>query len=260
MDISWTMRRIETPRAPTSPMPLNRSKSTPAAERRFVAELYLNPKLEKYLRTNVSSALIDLSYCSLTDSDMSIIVKKIFPSDRNDRILDLSGNRFTSQGAAVLATHLIKCPSLKMLDLSFNRLSDAGIRPLADLLSRNPPLSLRKLFLNKNGISNDGARCLANLLQTNQTLEELWLSDNEIGNAGVQHLAHVLAYCNKSLKVLVLSSNIFITDSSINSIVKALTYNQTLEKLFLRDCNFTEKGKDVLSNRARPKRNFHLDI
>ena len=260
MDISWSIRRIQSPRTPVSPMPLNRSKSVPAAEQRFVAELYLNPKLEKYLRTNVSMALIDLSYCSLTDSDMSIIVKKIFPSERNDRILDLSGNRFTSQGAAILATHLAKSASLKMLDLSFNRLSDSGLRPLVDILSRNPPLSLRKLFLNKNAISNDGARSLANLLQTNQTLEELWLSDNEIGNAGVQHLTHVLAYCNKTLKVLVLSSNIFITDSSINPIVKALTYNQTLEKLFLRDCNFTERGKDVVSNQARSKKNFHLDI
>ena len=243
MDISWSLRKLDS-----------------YVEKNFVTEVYLNPKLEKYLQTIVSSMIIDLSYCNLIDSDVSMIVKNVFSSEEKNRILDLSGNRLTSQSAAILAKHLTKSSSIKSLDLSFNRLNDSGIRPLAEIFAENPQLSLRKVFLNKNGITNIGARNLSNLLRTNRTIEELWLSDNEIGDLGVEHLTHVVAFCNKTLKVLVLSSNIFITDRSISFILKLFKFNKTLEKLFLRDCNLTEIGKDLLCNEIRSKKNFHLDI
>lgn len=243
MDISWSLRKLDS-----------------FVEKNFATEVYLNPKLEKYLQTIVSSMLIDLSYCNLIDSDISMVVKSVFSSEEKNRILDLSGNRLTSQSATILAKHLTKSSSIQSVDLSFNRLNDSGIRPLAEIFAENPHLSLRKVFLNKNGITNSGARNLSNLLRTNRTIEELWLSDNEIGDLGVEHLTHVIAFCNKTLKVLVLSSNIFITDRSISFILKLFKFNKTLEKLFLRDCNLTEIGKDLLSDEVRGKKNFHLDI
>jgi NLR family CARD domain-containing protein 3 len=66
---------------------------------------------------------------------------------------------------------------------------------------------LRLYCVNTNvGVTSDESKCLARLLQQNDKLKELYLSENRLSDEGVEHLAAGLQG-NKTLQVLDLRSN-----------------------------------------------------
>jgi Ran GTPase-activating protein (RanGAP) involved in mRNA processing and transport len=73
--------------------------------------------------------------------------------------------------------------------------------------------------LNKNEITEDGARALADMLKLNKSLTDLSLNYNQIGNNGVRALCNALKTNNRSLKHLYLNGNA-IDDSSVDAIVE----------------------------------------
>ncbi|CAF3543225.1 unnamed protein product, partial [Rotaria sp. Silwood2] len=226
--------------------------------KKFISEIYNNKKLEEELALIKSQTCIDLSYWNLIDHDIFMIIKQIITYKQCIE-LRLCGNKITSQGASILASNLINNSTLKCLDLSYNHISDRGIYFLSQVLLPIHYSSLEILFLNKNGISNDGIHYLSEMLQINQTLTELWLSDNEIGDQGIKQLANILINYNRKLKVLVLSFNIFITDRSINYLLKMLEHNQILEKFSINNCNLSETSKMKLQEKANGKKIFEIE-
>ncbi|CAF1552967.1 unnamed protein product [Rotaria sp. Silwood1] len=227
--------------------------------KRFITEIYRNKKLEEELALIKPKTCADLSYWNITDDDMLMIIKQII---KNKQCIELRlyGNQITSQGISLLISSLTNNSILKSLDLSYNHISDTGVYFLSQVLLPNHYSSLEILHLNKNGISNDGIHCLSEMLRTNQTLTELWLSDNEIGNQGVKLLANILINYNRKLKVLVLSFNIFITDASIDYFLQMLEHNQTLEQLSINNCNLSEMSKMKLQEKANRKKIFKIEL
>ena len=117
--------------------------------------------------------------------------------------------------------------SLKILHLSYNRLSNQNgeIASLARALETNT--SLQELYLDHNEIDAEGAMALANMLRENTTLQVLQLSSNHIHDKGAQAFAQVLANDNTTLRRLELSAN-RMTSKSVESFVNALESNVTL--------------------------------
>ncbi|CAF0885290.1 unnamed protein product [Rotaria sordida] len=225
----------------------------------FKSEIYFNPKLQEKISQLEPKLHVDLSYCHLTDADMSIVVNEII-NNRKCTDLWLHGNKITSHGASILASSLINNSKLKSLDLSFNQICDNGVYSLSQALLSNQNSSLQILYLSKNNISNKGLKYLSEMLKTNHTLKELWLSNNEIGDEGIKELAYVLAYHNKTLKVLSISMNIFITDSSINYLIEMFEHNRTLKRIWINNCNLTEQGKMKLRQKTDQRKNFKIEI
>ncbi|CAF0965801.1 unnamed protein product [Adineta ricciae] len=222
-------------------------------------ELYYNAKLQDKIDHCEPKLHVDLSYCQIVDRDMVIIVNQII-LEKKCTELWLYGNHITSQGIAILAQSLVHNSTLKSLDLSFNQVSDAGVRFLALSLLPDQYSALKILYLSKNGICDDGAMYLSEMLQRNRTITELWLSNNEISNRGVKQLANVLAYHNETLKILSLSANVFITDLCIEDLLKIFEHNETLKKIWFNDCNFSEYGKMKLRERAKRKSHIHIEL
>ncbi|UJR32936.1 hypothetical protein I4U23_020397 [Adineta vaga] len=238
------------------------SKSLPSLEmkkKNVAIELYYNAKLQDKIDHCEPKLHVDLSYCQIIDRDMVIIVNQII-LEKKCTELWLYGNHITSQGIAILAQSLVRNSTLKSLDLSFNQISDAGVRFLAVSLLPDQYSALKIVYLSKNGICDDGAMYLSEMLQRNRTITELWLSNNEIGNRGVKQLANVLAYHNETLKVLSLSANIFITDLCLDDLIKIFEHNGTLKKIWMKDCNFSEYTKLKLVDRAKRKSQIHIDL
>jgi Ran GTPase-activating protein (RanGAP) involved in mRNA processing and transport len=231
----------------------------PTTKKSFISEIYYNSKLEEKISSIEPNSYVDLSYWNLIDHDMPIITRQIIINKQCTELY-LCGNKITSQGALILALKLSNNSTLKSLDLSYNYITDAGVHSISQILVPNHYSSLKILILNKNGISNDGVRYLSEMLETNQTLTELWLSDNEIGNEGVKQLSNVLNYYNRTLKVLILSFNIFITDLSIDYLLQIFERNQTLKKLSINNCNLSETGKMKLQEIANRKKKIEIEI
>ena len=105
----------------------------------------------------------------------------------------------------------------------------------------------RVLCLRESNISSDGARIISEALHDNNTLEELFISRNKIGDIGAKCLAEALSGDNNTtLKQLCLGCN-GITDHGIEYIATMLESNQTLTHLRLPSNQISDRGLQVLS-------------
>ncbi|CAF5057067.1 unnamed protein product, partial [Rotaria sp. Silwood1] len=75
-------------------------------------------------------------------------------------------------------------------------------------------LILSILDLGHNHIKDEGVQYLSEMLKVNTTLTELYLSNNEISDAGAQKLVNVIARQNQTLQLLDLHGNELVTDTS----------------------------------------------
>ncbi|CAF3664402.1 unnamed protein product [Rotaria sordida] len=212
---------------------------------------YQNPQLEQNISKYQLHTTIDLSKQQLLDLDMETIIKRAL-IEKECTKLDLGSNSITSKGASVLADALKYNTTLEELDFHNNRISDLGVYSLAKVLSASDSI-LKALGLGSNGITDNGAEYLAEMLKINRTITWLALAGNQIGDYGVKLLANTLAYQNTSLLVLSLHVNKSISDVSVDIIINMLQHNKSLKKLWIQDCNMSEDGKLKLRDAAKIK-------
>ena len=128
---------------------------------------------------------------------------------------------------------------------------------LDDLCSRiekdDPTLTI--LCLLKKNIGDDGAKALAQALQTNTTLQELEHGNNQVGDDGAKALAQVLQ-TNKTLQRLSLSSN-QISDDGARALAQALQTNTTLQLLDLNDNQISDDGAKALAQALQTNTTLH---
>ena len=115
-----------------------------------------------------------------------------------------------------------------------------------------------------NHIGNEDAIALAPALQTNQTLEILYISCDEIGDEGAIALAQAL-HTNQTLEILNLSNN-KIGENSERALTFSLFINKSLKFLFLdyRKIEGTQfnhletKNEDILKKRKQYRKLLRL--
>lgn len=146
--------------------------------------------------------------------------------------LSLAGNELGDEGARLLCESLLDpacqlqslwvksccltatcCPhfssvlaqnkSLQELQISSNKLGDAGVQQLCQGLSQ-PSSTLRVLWLGDCEVSDDGCSTLASVLLASRSLRELDLSNNCMGDLGIQQLIESLRQPGCALEQLVL--------------------------------------------------------
>ena len=187
--------------------------------------------------------------------------------------LQLIGCNITATGAKVLADGLKGSnSSIKQLDLNLNSVGDSGVGFLVQSIGS---IGLEKLALDYCNITAAGAKVLADGLKGSNSIRQLELSMNSIGDSGVGFLAQSigstglekldLSGCkitttgakvladslrgNSSIKQLNLSRN-FIGDSGVGFLAQSIGSTR-LEKLDLSRCKITATGAKVLADGLR---------
>ncbi|XDV23172.1 hypothetical protein PO909_027871 [Leuciscus waleckii] len=258
--------------------------------------------------------------CSMTEEQCLILTSALKSNPSHLRELVLSGNEIrntgvnhlcdilkdshcklerlwlrycmTDEGCSAVTSALKSNPShLRVLALSRNKLGDSGVKNLSDLLM-NPQCKLEKLHLYKCSITEEQCVILTSALKSNPShLRELYLSVNEIGNIGVNHLCDVLKDSHCKLEILRLGS-CKMTDEGCSAVTSALKSNPSylrvlnlsgnklgdsgvknlsdllmnplfkLEKLHLRTCSITEKQCLILTSalKSNPSHLRELDL
>lgn len=142
-------------------------------------------------------------------------------------------------GAAAVAELLKDGKGLDLL-LEGVELMDCGIGPVGCralgnslILGGNTSLLSLKLELNL-GLGDEGARELARGLRTNRTLKQLSLNYCDIGPAGAEALAEVLASPIGTLESVSLLGN-RLGSLGLLSLAVAAHYSKTLKELILKD-------------------------
>ncbi|XP_059817857.1 NACHT, LRR and PYD domains-containing protein 3-like [Hypanus sabinus] len=121
----------------------------------------------------------------LGDSGVKLVSAALRNLECKIQTLELIRVGLTDAGAEDLVSALSTNPSLTELNLSENKLGDSGVKLVSAAL-RNPECKIQKLQLRDVGLTDSGAKDLVSALSTNQSLFELGLSDNELGNSGVK--------------------------------------------------------------------------
>ncbi|CAM4815343.1 unnamed protein product [Rotaria magnacalcarata] len=129
--------------------------------------------------------------------------------------------------------------------LDGRNLTDKDMQIVAYNLLRNNN-ALTHLYLSSNQIGDAGAQSLADALRENKTLTELNLRANEIGDAGAQSLADALRK-KKTLNELDLSYN-QIGDVGAQSLANVLRENKTLTNLDLQHNRIGAAGAQSLAD------------
>ena len=101
-----------------------------------------------------------------------------------------------------------------------------------------------RLNLHNQGITTNDSIIIGELLKTNNTLEILYLSNNNITD--VQSIGEGLK-TNNTLWLLSLSNNNITDDSGIQSIIDGLKTNNTLSDLWLMNNQFSDNMKSQLN-------------
>jgi NLR family CARD domain-containing protein 3 len=173
---------------------------------------------------------------------------------RNQSSVDLSGKNLGDQGFAFIIDSLAFNDRALAVDFSKNGITHDGIKQLATVLQDNE--TLRTLILDTNAAGDEGAAVLAELLAAKPgNIKTLSLSGNSIGDAGAKALAEMLKV-NTTLEELELNGNSIDYDG-IGAIAEALAANTSLRVLGLSDNYVGGAGAGILA--AALKRNTTLE-
>jgi Ran GTPase-activating protein (RanGAP) involved in mRNA processing and transport len=215
-------------------------------------------KLAESLTTNTRLKHLLINSCGL---DLSTLIHIISSLEGNYAIETLEIDRPLIQSkedeeSDHLSRIIEKTSTLRKLSLRYSGITDFGAKLMADTLCTNR--SLMCLNLECNRIGTAGAEALATYLiyTTGQGLgyglETLLLSYNVVGNAGCVALAQALE-TNTSLKHLSLKSNTI--DVALEQLGYALEKNNTLQTLSLFGNDFNQVSGpvffDLIRNRLR---------
>lgn len=188
-------------------------------------------------RQFIVTGVMHLASMNLTDSDMPMIIKKIFGEHKTKCIgLNFRHNSFTSVGVKMLAYALLAAQTqLKYLNFSNNmNIGDVAIEDLVLLFKKTGSIAF--LALSNTGMTDRGVRLIADLLC------------NVSGDS-----------CCPPLEKLYLSFNELITDESLEALLEILERNHTLKRFSVQYCRLSDEARQTLRE-ASKKKNQEFDM
>ena len=195
--------------------------------------LYSNffPRINGIL--NLSSVTLSPLDCMSVGYFLALVCRN---SRRLSVYLSLCGINDHSFGLMMgeLSKHAEACPTgalhgVTKLDISGNKISDKGIALISTALQTNNTMT--NLNISWCNMSDDGAESLARALTVNKTLQELDVIINNISDTGIAHIATALRR-NNTLKKLS-TGEATATDERALSLAAALTAKSSMVYLLL---------------------------
>lgn len=202
---------------------------------------YQNRSLSDFLLAQSRSNSIRLPEYPVTMNDMDLIREAIV-SNKFWTTVYMWKTFLEEKYLMVLLSGIKENPRVISLNLDYNRLSDDGASLMADFLQTD--YSLRNVYLNSNQIGWNGAQSLANVLKVNTTLTYLELSNNPISDRGIICLADALRE-NQTLASLNLSQT-SMTLVGLKHLADALQLNESLTVLQIAENQIGDAGLELL--------------
>ncbi|XP_076137441.1 NACHT, LRR and PYD domains-containing protein 12-like [Alosa pseudoharengus] len=189
---------------------------------------------------------LDLSHNVLRDSGVYLLSKGLSSSHCKLQTLRLADCKLTDKLGEIVASVLQSPNSLLQLNFSNNDPGDSGVQLLSKGLSSSNSI-LQILRLADCKLTYKSCEMVASVLQSPNSLQELDLSDNDLGDSGAQLLSKGLSSSYCKIHTLRLS-DCLISEKGCGVLAAALTSNH-LKALDLRHNTLGESGLKLLSAR-----------
>ncbi|XP_076139854.1 NACHT, LRR and PYD domains-containing protein 12-like [Alosa pseudoharengus] len=231
---------------------------------------------------------LDLSYNDLGVSGVQLLSKGLSSPNCKLQTLRLAGCKLRNKSCEIVTRILQLHNCLIELDLSDNELRDAGVQLLGEGLSCSH-CKLQTLRLAGVKLTDKSCELVATVLQSPNSLIQLDLSDNDLGDSGVELLSKGLSSLHCKLQTLrlagckvsvkscevvasVLQSQNFLIELDLNHndlgdfgvqfLSKGLfSPHYKLQMLRLAGCKLTDKSSELLASSLQsPNTLIELDL
>ncbi|XP_040190196.1 NACHT, LRR and PYD domains-containing protein 14-like [Rana temporaria] len=200
--------------------------------------------LRSVLITNRFLTKLDVSECDLYDSGAKVLCKSLRDTRCNLQDLSLNDCCLTSSCCDDLSIVLFKNPIITKLDLSENDLQDSGVKHLCKGL-RAPGCRLQVLGLQLCRLTSLCCEDLQSVLITNQSLQILDLSGNQLQDSGIKLLCDGLKDPKCTLQEMSLQQ-CDLTSVCCQDLQSVLITNRSLRKLDLSGNQLQDSGIKLL--------------
>ncbi|XP_006142885.1 NACHT, LRR and PYD domains-containing protein 3 [Tupaia chinensis] len=203
--------------------------------------------LAAVLSTNQWLTELEFSETKLEASALKLLCEGLKDPNCKLQKLKLCASLLPENSEAVckyLASVLICNPHLTELDLSENPLGDIGVKYLCEGL-RHSNCKLEKLDLSTCYLTQASCVELSSFLQVSQTLKELFVFANALGDTGVQHLCEGLQHAKGIIENLVLSE-CSLSAACCEPLAQVLSSTQSLTRLLLINNKIGDLGLKLL--------------
>ncbi|XP_076137452.1 NACHT, LRR and PYD domains-containing protein 3-like isoform X2 [Alosa pseudoharengus] len=191
---------------------------------------------------------LDLSHNDLGDSGVQLLSKGLSSPHCKLHILRLAECKLSEKSCRIVATVLQSPNFLIELDLSHNDLGDSGVQFLSKGVS-SPHCKLQTLRLAGCKLTDTSCEVVASVLLSPNSLQQLDLNDNDLGDSGVQLLSKGLSSSNCKMHTLRLS-DCLISEKGCGFLAAALTSTPCyIRQLDLSYNHPGESGLKLLSAR-----------
>nr|KAF6398556.1 ribonuclease/angiogenin inhibitor 1 [Molossus molossus] len=202
---------------------------------------------------------LKLESCGLTSANCQDL-SGIVGAKASLRVLELGNNRLGDVGVAELCSGLLSPSSrLRTLWLWECDITASGCRDLCRVLRAKE--SLKELSVAGNAVGDEGARLLCeSLLGPGCRLESLWVKSCSLTAACCPHVSAMLAQ-NRTLQELQLSNN-KLGDAGVEQLCQGLRQpGAAMRALWLGDCEVTDEGCSSLASLLLANRSLReLDL
>ena len=206
--------------------------------------------LEEILQYGVTLGSLDLSweknpkrillqtvYNSITVS----IYSDILDSNKfSSHFINISDKNIGYQEALFLAFGLYNNVTLAKLNMSHNHISDDGVKAISNSLKENTVL--KELDVSRNNMTNNG---VIPLVRAIKNLEKLNISGLSISDSGAEFIGCHLKENDKLLHLNM--SNIATTKEGAKKFLEVFQINATLTVLYIHNINLSDDGMPALS-------------
>uniref|UniRef100_A0A4W4F3A1 Uncharacterized protein n=1 Tax=Electrophorus electricus TaxID=8005 RepID=A0A4W4F3A1_ELEEL len=205
--------------------------------------------------------ILRLSGCGLTEGSCKSLTS-VLQTENSLRELEMNNNDLQNSGVeqlcaglkisvtifeccSSLASALRSNPShLKELDLTYNHPGESGVKLLSARLE-DPHCRLDTLRLSGCGLTEESCKSFTSVLQTENSLRELEINNNDLQNSGVEQLCAGLKSSHCKLEILRLSG-CGLTEESCKSFTSVLQTENSLRELEINNNDLQNSGVEQL--------------